>query len=157
MPRPSAGGTLLAGIAIVTHALDVSVDPALAELAARWADAELRGDTRTLDAVLAQGFVGITTRGVLLARDEWIDRHASHALEHTEFSWDDVHATMHGGLAILTGVQRVRGIVAGSPFGGRVRGMLALVRDGESWRIAALQHTPLLDHGEAERQRRGAD
>lgn len=117
----------------------------LTELALRWADAELRGDTDVLREVLADDFVGIAPRGFVLDRRDWIGRHDTHALEYSEFTWDDVQLHLHGAVAVMTGRNHAHGIQAGNAFDGRFRGMLVLVHHGKHWRIVAAQLAPIAE------------
>lgn len=117
----------------------------LDELALRWADAELRGDTDALREVLADDFVGIGPRGFVLGKRDWIDRHGTHALEYSEFTWDDVQIHLHGSVAVMTGRNHAHGIQAGNAFEGRFRGMLVLKHQGKHWRIVAAQLGPIAE------------
>lgn len=47
------------------------------QLGEEWAAAELRGDTASLERILAEDFVAVGPRDFMLTREQWFSRHDS--------------------------------------------------------------------------------
>ncbi len=123
--------------------VDGQAEAAILEVGKRWADAELNGDTDGLADLLADDFTGVGPRGFLLDKQAWLARHASGALRHEEFSWQDVAVRGYGDTAVAVGIQEGRGSYGGQSMSGRFRVTQVLVRAGGAWMIAGLHLSPV--------------
>jgi len=110
-----------------------------------WAHAELAGDTDALDRLLADDFIAIGPRGMLLDKTFWLNRYIKRELEHDSFEWADVRVRRYGEAAIAVGRQTLSGRRFGETFTGRWRTQQVWVNQAGNWRLAALQLCPLAD------------
>ena len=113
---------------------DQDIDTALTA----WGDAERRGDTAALEALLEADFVGIGPRGFQLDKGEWIDRYRSGDLVNATFDLTVGLARRYGEAAVVNGLldqdSRYRGTPNPAVF--RFTVVLALV---EAWRVTTVQ------------------
>lgn len=117
-------------------------DRELTDFARRWAEAERRGDTAALDALLTDDFTAVGPQGFVLDKKQWIDRYASGALIHDSFTWEEVTVRRHGGAAVAVGVQGQQSIYDGRDADGHFRVTQMIVADGARWRLAAVHLSP---------------
>lgn len=109
------------------------------DLGRRWADAELHADVATLDALLADDFVGIGPFGFVLTRQQWLDRYRSGDLRNDAFAWQDVSVRDYGDTAVAVGVQAQRAYHRGNEIAGRFRATQIAVRREGRWQLAGVQ------------------
>ncbi len=113
-----------------------------------WANAELAGDVGFLRAALAEDFVGVGPRGSALTREQWLDRHASGALEYGSFALGEVEARRYGDAAVVVCRQDSEGVLEDKDgrydIHERFRVTLVFVRQRARWRLASLQLSPIL-------------
>jgi ketosteroid isomerase-like protein len=114
------------------------------EIARRWADAELRGDTEAMRRLLADDYVGIGPRGFMLTKPEWIGRYESGALKNESFAWDDATVRVYGDAAVVIGRQTSRVSYQGQPVEGQFRTTLIFVAIDGEWRLAGVQLSPIV-------------
>ncbi|MQA96121.1 MAG: DUF4440 domain-containing protein [Streptosporangiales bacterium] len=117
----------------------MSTETEIKEVGARWAAAELTGDTAVLDELAAPEFRLIGPFGFVLDRDQWLERYRGGRLVNTEFSWDDVEVRDFGGVAVAIGMQNQKTTYDGHPNDGGFRVSHVFVREGERWRLVHVQ------------------
>lgn len=114
------------------------------EVFARWVDAEARGDTTVLRALLDAEFRGDDPRrGVVLTRDDWLARYRTGALVYRSLAWEDVRTDVHAATGVAMGVQVHRARYEGRDWNGRFPATLVAVRRDDRWLVVNLQ---LSDH-----------
>jgi ketosteroid isomerase-like protein len=123
--------------------MDTAASTMVVKMVAAWADAETRGDVDALGTILADDFVGVGPRGFLLPREAWLERHRSGALRYEALAWDDLTVRTYGETLVVIGRQDARGSYQGHDTGGQLRGTLIWTRQGDRWRLAGLQYSPL--------------
>jgi ketosteroid isomerase-like protein len=109
----------------------------------RFDAAELAGDTETLENLLTDDFQSIGPKGFVLTKPEWIGRHVHftyHALDVSE-----VDVRVYGDAAIVRNIQRNRATYNGNETAIAVRVSQTWVRQGDAWRLAGIQFSPLAD------------
>jgi hypothetical protein len=111
------------------------------ELQRAFDDAELRGDTNRLDALLADDFLSIGEQGFQLGKREWIDRHVEFRYLAVETTEADVRR--YDKAAIVRCVQRSRASWRGEQMALAVRLSQVWVQQSDGWRLAAIQFSPL--------------
>jgi hypothetical protein len=111
----------------------------LEDLLRAWADAEARGDTAALDALLAADFRGDGPAGFVLDKQQWLDRHRLRDLDVGWFAWTAGDVRVLSRSAVATGTQRQIARYRGRDCSGAsVCTIVAVRRDGH-WRIVNLQ------------------
>ncbi|SFE02181.1 protein of unknown function [Actinacidiphila alni] len=117
-------------------------DQELADFARQWAEAELRGDTVALDALLTDDFTAVGPHGFVRDKKQWLDRYASGALVHDAFTWDEVTIRQYGGAAVAVGVQGQQSIYEGRDADGYFRMTQMIVEVDGAWELAAVHLSP---------------
>jgi hypothetical protein len=100
---------------------------------AQWIEAEARGDADALDALLDLDFRGDDPSGIVLTKQEWLDRPRANG----SFAWEDVHVRPHGDTVVARGIQ--------VQAGGKSKATLVAVRRDGRWSIVNLQLSALED------------
>jgi ketosteroid isomerase-like protein len=126
---------------------DSNVATEISELGRRWAQAELTGDTTTLDTLLTEDFTGVGPRGFVLTKDQWIQRYSSGGLKNSAFNWADVSVRSYGDAAIAIGVQDQEADYNGQSASGRFRVSQFLVHQNGKWLIAGIHLSGPLPSG----------
>ena len=114
----------------------------LADFGRRWAEAERLGDVAALDALLTDDFTAVGPRGFVLGKAQWLDRYASGALVHDDFTWDDVTLRQYGRTAVAVGVQGQQSVFDGRDADARFRITQTIVEVDGRWRRAGVHHSP---------------
>jgi ketosteroid isomerase-like protein len=105
---------------------------------ATWSNAERDGDVATLDALLADDFVGVGPLGFALPKAAWMGRHASGELKYEQFAVDEVDARPRGDVAVITARHTAAGSYNGHPIPTALRATLVLAGDAGEPRLVAL-------------------
>jgi ketosteroid isomerase-like protein len=111
-----------------------TIDQFLAE----WKSAESSGDTRRLDDLLSDDFVGVGPLGFVLPKQAWLARFGG-GLAYDSFELEEVQPRNHGDAAVVTTRQIGSGKFGGDPLPFEtVRATLTLVRHDDRWQMAAI-------------------
>ena len=105
---------------------------------AAWTDAEREGDVATLDALIADDFVGVGPLGFTLPKSAWLGRHAGGELKYEQFAVDEVDARPHGDVAVITARHTAAGSYNGQPIPTALRATLVRAAETDEPRLAAL-------------------
>ena len=108
----------------------------------RWAEAEQRADTETLETMAVDGFRLVGPLGFVLDKTQWLNRFRG-GLVMKSLSWDEVDVREFGDTAIAIGVHTQEGTHQGNPVNGKFRATHVLVRDGGQWRLAGIHLSPV--------------
>jgi len=104
-----------------------------------WAAAERAGDAAALETLLSADFAGVGPLGFILPKHAWLARHRGRDLAYTDFSVDEVDMRSVGKDAALAIVRiNTRGSYQGHPVPEATRATLALVSNGDRWKLAAI-------------------
>src|ERR1700737_1031609 len=91
--------------------------------------AEEIGDVKSLEAALADDFIGIGPLGFVLTKEEWLARHKSGDLKYQSIKVDDAKFRVYGGsIGILNALQTSKATYQGRDSSGRFRITLVFVR-----------------------------
>jgi len=119
----------------------------LEKLGEDWAAAELRGDTTSLERLLADDFIAVGPRGFMLTREQWLSRHDSGSLTYESFEWDEVQVRIHGDAAVMIGREAARGRYADGDFRYEIqdqfRATLVFVEEQGRWLLLSLHLSPI--------------
>jgi ketosteroid isomerase-like protein len=116
----------------------------LTQFEQEWSDAEVRGDRTALDELLTDQFVGVGPRGFVLSKAEWLDRHASGDLRYRSITVDEIEVHPYADAALVTSRQSQEGSYQSHDIQGRFRASQMIVREGDRWRLASLQLSPIM-------------
>jgi hypothetical protein len=112
-----------------------------------WASAELRGDTDWLESRLSEAFVGTSSRGFILSKEEWLERHRSGELKHEAFTWDDENVRIYEDAALVTGREIVKGRYRDQQVDGQFRTTQVFVCQDGHWMLAGIDVAPVVQEG----------
>jgi ketosteroid isomerase-like protein len=115
-----------------------STEEQVKALGRRWADAEVRGDTEALGALVTDGFRLVGPVGFVLDRPQWLERYRTGELVTKTLDWHDVEVREFGDTAIAVGVHEQTASFKGTPADGKFRATHVLVREGDGWRLAGI-------------------
>ncbi|MFI5930827.1 nuclear transport factor 2 family protein [Actinoplanes sp. NPDC051494] len=104
-------------------------------------DAELRADTGTLNALLADDFRSIGERGHVLDKAQWTGKFAD--LAYLSLESDEVDVSHYGHAAVVRCVQRSRSVWRGQEMALTVRAGQTWVELPGGWRLAGVQFSTL--------------
>ena len=108
------------------------------QLADAWANAELHGDTASLERRLSDDFIGIGPLGFMLTKQEWLARHEAGDLKYESFSLDEVKVRAYNEAAILIGRLTQEAAYRGNPINAQLRTTLVFIHQHEQWHLASL-------------------
>lgn len=108
----------------------------------RWTEAEIAGDTNTLDDLAIDDFLLVGPLGFVLDKRQWLDRYRDGDLVTSSLRWTDTRTRVLGDTAIVIGVHDQEAAYRGHPNNGRFRATQVLVRDG-GWRYASMHLSPI--------------
>jgi hypothetical protein len=110
------------------------------QLANAWANAELHGDTTSIERTLADDFIGIGPLGFMLTKQEWLARHEAGDLKYESFNLDEVQVRVYNNdAAVLTGRQAQQATYLGNSIPGQFRITLVFIQHHGQWQLASLQ------------------
>jgi ketosteroid isomerase-like protein len=112
-------------------------------LGAAWVGAELAADVNVLDALATDDFHLVGPFGFVLDKEQWLDRYRSGDLATTALTWDDVEAREYGDSVVTIGTQAQEAAYKGTPSNGEFRITHVFVREGDGWKIAGMQLSPI--------------
>ncbi|HVW44501.1 MAG TPA: DUF4440 domain-containing protein [Amycolatopsis sp.] len=113
------------------------------DLGRRWAEAEQRGDTATLDALTVADFTLVGPLGFVLRKPEWLQRYETGGLVTHSLAWDETTVRDYGETAVVVGRHTQRAEYRGTPADGSFRGTHIVVREGGEWRLAGIHLSPI--------------
>ena len=118
--------------------MNSSTQAEILALGERWAEAEQRADTATLDKLAVADFRLVGPFGFVLDKAQWLDRYRSGALATNSLVWDEVAVRDFGDTAIAIGRHTQRATYQDQPVDGQFRVTQVFVRDGGQWELASL-------------------
>lgn len=116
-------------------------DNAIRGLEYAWNQAELHHDSKALDALLAETFVRVDSRGWLTGKAQYVKEIGSSSTQSQEIVNEDILVHMYGDMAIAVSTYHVKGSRKGKPFVDRGRFIDTWVRLNGKWQCVANQET----------------
>jgi ketosteroid isomerase-like protein len=115
---------------------DSDAEDQVRQLGARWAEAEVAGDTDFLDAITVDDFMLVGPYGFTLDKATWLDRYRGDTFVTTSLDWHDVTVRTYGDTAITIGTQTQEAAFQGTANNGDFRISHVFVRQGGEWKLA---------------------
>lgn len=113
------------------------------EFGARWAAAEVAGDTETLETMITDDFRLVGPLGFVLDRQQWVDRYRSGMFTTHSLDWHDVSVADHGSFAIAIGIQTQEATYGDQASNGSFRVTQVLVPQDDGLAIAGMHLSPI--------------
>ncbi|GLY70082.1 nuclear transport factor 2 family protein [Amycolatopsis taiwanensis] len=117
------------------------------QLGQRWAEAEQRGDTATLDALTTDDFTLVGPLGFVLNKPAWLARYRGGGLVTFSLVWDETTVRDYGDTAVVVGRHTQRAEYQGRPADGSFRATHIAVHRGGKWLLAGLHLSPIAQQG----------
>jgi ketosteroid isomerase-like protein len=115
----------------------------LHDLDRRWIEAEVDGDTATLDGLATEDFALVGPAGFVLSKQQWLDRYRDGDLRTRALQFDEAATRVYGDTAVTIGRQVQQADYRDHPVNGEFRVTRVAVRDGSGWRLAGLHLSPI--------------
>jgi ketosteroid isomerase-like protein len=113
------------------------------ELETSWAQAEMRADTGTLEAISTGDFTLVGPLGFVLNKRQWLERYRSGDLVTHSLSFEDPATRVYGDAAVTIARHVQQASYNGQPADGEFRTTHIAVHDEGGWRLAGIQLSPI--------------
>ncbi len=113
----------------------------LVDLENRWVDALVRGDTKTLDGILADTYVDTDEDGHVSDKRGVLGVFKSGDLKMTSIKLSGMHVFQYGVFAVVTGKAEQAGAYQGHALATKIVFTDSFVRQSGKWRAVASQRT----------------
>ncbi len=104
-------------------------------------DAQLSGDTSTLEKVFATDYTFTNPFGEVMTKDQILSELGSGTIKFQAWDLDDVHVRAYGNSAVARGHVRLKGQRQGQDISGEYRGTWHWVWNQGRWQLVAGQST----------------
>ncbi len=115
----------------------------LHELDRRWTQAEVDGDTATLDVLAVNDFTLVGPAGFVLSKRQWLERYRDGDLRTRTLHFEQAATRVYGDTAVTIGSQTQAADYRDRPVNGEFRVTRVAVRDASGWRLAGLHLSPI--------------
>jgi hypothetical protein len=142
--RVPAAAFLLLAISLPVAAQSATADPDQARILAletAWNRAEEQKDAKALDGLLDNRLLYIDYDGSLMNKAQFLDSVKAPSLHPEQIVNESMTAQMYGTTAIVTGVYREKGTVAGKAYLRRGRFIDTWINQNGTWRCVTSQST----------------
>jgi ketosteroid isomerase-like protein len=120
-----------------------SVEGKIVALEKLWNQAYKSGDTKALDAILDDSIVLINDDGSQQTKKEFLASVKATNAQEQQVAPELLKVTVHGEVAIASGVLRVKGVEGGKSYTRRERFVDTWLHKGGSWVCVATNATPI--------------
>ncbi len=131
------------GMSHITTTTTYTSPDQILDLGQRWANAELRADTRTLDELLDADFACVGPLGFILNKEQYLASRRSGDLKHEAFAWQDVHVRVYGDAAVAIGSQTQKTNYQRHDASGQFRATQVFARKADGWVMVSLHLSPI--------------
>ena len=107
----------------------------------QWRQAELKGDVSTVDRLLADDYMGITSNGLLMSREQTIERMRTREITFKRLDLSEVKVSVHGATAIVTSRAVIESSQNGVEHDGTFRYTRVYQRRGTEWKVVNFEAT----------------
>ncbi len=112
-------------------------EQALKDLENRWVDSLTKGDTATVDSILANGYVSTNEDGSVTDKQALISALKSGDLKFDSVKNDELNVHQYGNAAVVTGIGSQSGTYKGKPLPSKVRFTDTFVKQNGKWKAVA--------------------
>jgi ketosteroid isomerase-like protein len=140
--RVRAAAFLLLAMSLPVAAQSATADPDQARILAletAWNRAEEQKDAKALDGLLDSRLLYVDYDGSLMNKAQFLDSVKAPSLHPEQIVNESMTAQMYGATAIVTGVYREKGKVAGKPYLRRGRFIDTWINQNGTWRCVTSQ------------------
>jgi ketosteroid isomerase-like protein len=116
---------------------------ALNYLDRRWTEAEVDGDTTTLDDLATDDFTLVGPAGFVLNKQQWLERYRGGGLNTRSLRFEEGPTRIYGDAAVTIGRWAQEAEYQDHQVNGEFRVTRLAVRDGSGWRLAGLHLSPI--------------
>ena len=122
---------------------NASVEGKIVALEKLWNQAYKSGDTKALDALLDDSIVLINDDGSQQSKKEFLASVKATNAQEQQVAPELLKVTVHGEVAIASGVLRVKGVEGGKSYTRRERFVDTWLHKGNTWVCFATDATPI--------------
>ncbi len=114
-----------------------------------WRKAILNSDTKAMDPLLAEDYIGITANGTIEDKDQTLAKLRSSGKHITSLTISERKVRFYGKTAVVTSLAEVQGTnVDGDEMGGRYRYTRVYVRNAQGvWKIVSFEDSRIREPG----------
>ncbi|SUA81312.1 Uncharacterized protein conserved in bacteria [Nocardia otitidiscaviarum] len=105
----------------MTASPNMSEPQRITDIVERWRRAEATGDSESLDALLADDFLGIGPMGWMRTKAQWLDKYRTGAVRNDAFELSDLHCRPLGSATLVVAHQSQRGVNGSADTSGEFR------------------------------------
>ena len=116
-----------------THAIET--------LEEQWRTAVVDGDSVLMNKLLSDDFLGISARGTLSDKQQYLQHIATHATQFSSFNVMDMKVRVQPASAVAVSQAHITGQLEGAPVEGTFRYTKVYARDGAGWKITNFEAT----------------
>ena len=122
---------------------DASIQGKITALEKLWNQAYKSGDAKALDSILDDSIVLINDDGSMQSKKEFLASIKATNAQEQQVAPEFLKVTVHGNVAIASGVLRVKGSEGGKPYSRRERFVDTWLHKGNGWVCIATDATPI--------------
>ena len=122
---------------------DASVQGKIIALEKLWNQAYKSADTKALDSILDDSIVLINDDGSIQTKKEFLASVKASNAQEQQVAPEALKVTVHGNVAVASGILRVKGVEGGKAYTRRERFVDTWLHKGESWVCIATNATPI--------------
>jgi ketosteroid isomerase-like protein len=117
-----------------------------------WRQAMLAANTKVMDSLLAEDYMGITASGTLQSREETLQSLGSGRLHFTVLEVTDRKVRFYGSTAVVTSLANIQATSPDGKISGNYRYTHVYVRDGDGdWKIVSFEASRVREPGPQKR------
>jgi ketosteroid isomerase-like protein len=114
----------------------------------QWRQAQLTGDTSTIEKLLADDYIGITANGLINTKEQQLERMRNRTLMVTKMNVSDVKVKLYGSIAIVTSRVDLEGTNEGTSVTGVYRYTRVYKRSPNgAWKVTNFEATHITPPG----------
>ena len=138
------GIILLCATSLFAQESDASIQGKINALEKLWNQAYKSGDTKALDSILDDSIVLINDDGSIQSKKEFLASVKASNAQEQQVAPEFLKVSVHGNVAVASGVLRVKGVEGGKPYTRRERFVDTWLHKGNNWVCIATDATPIV-------------